>query len=292
MCRLFGMHAGNDRARATFWLLHAANSLAIQSHYEPDGTGVGTFDASGHAIVNKQPLTAWKDREFAQEAKNLKSETFLAHVRYASTGAHTQINTHPFEEDNRLFAHNGIVEGLQALDERLGELGTEPLVRGQTDSERVFALITAEIRRANGDIRAGIKAALGWIAENLPVYSLNMILTTSDELWAVRYPETHELYVLDRTSQSSGEDHALVADSRRIRTHSPELADRHVVIVATEKMTDHDDWRLLESGELIQVGEDLRVSSEIIFDEPPRHLLKLEHLDQKAAASQHPPKTA
>jgi len=30
------------------------------------------------------------------------------------------------------------------------------------------------------------------------VYSLNLILTTETDLFALRYPETHELYLLDR----------------------------------------------------------------------------------------------
>ncbi len=44
VCRLFGMSAGARRARATFWLLGAPDSLEAQSHREPDGTGLGWFD--------------------------------------------------------------------------------------------------------------------------------------------------------------------------------------------------------------------------------------------------------
>ena len=94
--------------------------------------------------------------------------TFVAHVRYASTGAHTVANTHPFELDGRLFAHNGVVRGLDAMDARLAELGAESLVAGETDSERVFALITAEVRRHCGDVVDGVEAAVGWIAGERP----------------------------------------------------------------------------------------------------------------------------
>ncbi|GAA5229016.1 class II glutamine amidotransferase [Paeniglutamicibacter antarcticus] len=192
MCRLFGLHAGHQAARATFWLLQAPNSLSLQSHYEPDGTGIGIFDKQGKALVEKQPLTAWRDHDFATEARILESTTFLAHVRYSTTGCHTVLNTHPFEQDNRIFAHNGVLGGLSVLDRRLKARGTMELVGGDTDSERMFALITAEIRLSDGDVGAGITAAVTWISENLPVYSLNLIITTSAELWAVRYPDTHE----------------------------------------------------------------------------------------------------
>ena len=37
-----------------------------------------------------------------------------------------------------------------------------------------------------------------WVAENLPVYAINLILTTPTELWALRYPDTHDLFLLRR----------------------------------------------------------------------------------------------
>jgi len=61
MCRLFGMSAGAERARATFWLLDAPDSLSVQSHREPDGTGLGWFDHEGRPQVSKQPLAAYDD---------------------------------------------------------------------------------------------------------------------------------------------------------------------------------------------------------------------------------------
>lgn len=287
MCRLFGMHAGDKPAKATFWLLQAPNSLSLQSHHEPDGTGIGTFDADGSALVNKQPLTAWRDRDFATEAKDLASTTFLAHVRYASAGDHTEVNTHPFEQDNRLFAHNGVVGGLEVLDERLEALGVGEIVLGQTDSERIFALITAEIRKAQGDVAEGIRSAVQWAAENLPIYSLNFIMTTATDLWALRYPQTHELFVLDRRTAPNVVE-PLHVHSHRIRAHSQDLAQRDVVIVSTEKMTDDQRWRLMESGELIHVRHDLDVESNVVFSQAPRTLMKLEQLGAVAAASQHP----
>ena len=288
MCRLFGLHAGAQPVKATFWLLQATNSLAVQSHYEPDGTGVGTFDPTGRGVVNKQPLSAWSDRAFAEEAKTLESTTFLAHVRYASTGDVTEVNTHPFMEDNRIFAHNGVLRGLPELQERLRALGTAQLVRGQTDSERLFALITGEIRKADEDVTAGITSAVEWMSENLPVYSLNLILTTATDLWALRYPETHDLYVLDRQPTNRESSKPLMARSSRIQAHSPALADRHLVIVATERMTDDPQWRLMEPGELLHVNQDLDIESHLAFTQRPQRMIKLDELDATAAASQHP----
>ena len=106
MCRLFGLHGGAAPVPATFWLLDAADSLSAQSHRNPDGVGIGVFEADGTPTVDKQPIAAWHDTEFTSGARDLRGTTFVAHVRYASTGGHVVANTHPFLQDGRLFAHN------------------------------------------------------------------------------------------------------------------------------------------------------------------------------------------
>ncbi len=286
MCRLFGLHAGSATATATFWLLDAPDSLAAQSHRNPDGAGIGVFDADGVPHVDKQPIAAWDDVEFASAARELTGTTFLAHVRHASTGAHTVLNTHPFEQDGRLFAHNGVVSGLADLDAHLSELGARDLVRGETDSERVFALITAEISRRGGDVAAGVIEAIGWIDANLPVYSVNFVLTTATDLWALRYPATNELWVLQRPSGGSATAGGLDARTDRIHARSDEFAARPSVILASEPMDADPGWRLMNSGELLHVGADLTVDSSTPFPDQPIHELGLADLDVTAATSQ------
>ena len=125
MCRLFGLSAAPQRVHATFWLLEAPDSLAAQSRREPDGTGLGVFDADGAPRIWKQPLAAYADEKFAYEAKQCESATFLAHIRYASTGGVEPRNTHPFTQHRRLFAHNGVIGDLPALEARLGDYASE-----------------------------------------------------------------------------------------------------------------------------------------------------------------------
>jgi predicted glutamine amidotransferase len=291
MCRLFGLHAGTGDVAATFWLIDAPDSLRTQSHRNPDGAGVGTFGPAGQPEVSKQPIAAWQDAQFAASAHDLRGTTFVAHVRYASTGAHTTANTHPFQQDGRLFAHNGVVQGLSELDRRLADLGAAGLVGGETDSERVFALITAETRRHGGDVTAGLTAAVAWIGARLPVYALNLVLITSTGLWALRYPATHELYVLDRPAggrAGTGSGQALDVASDRIHARSPHLAHQPSVVIASERMDDDPGWRLLDPGELLHVSSTLEIGSSAPFPAGPAHLLNVSDLDPAAAASQHP----
>ena len=287
MCRLFGMSAGRERVKATFWLLEAPDSLARQSRREPDGTGLGTFTAEGTPRVQKQPLAAYEDEEFGREAREVQSRTFVAHVRYASTGELTMQNTHPFEQEGRLFAHNGVIGGLAQLDEELGD--ARELVAGETDSERFFALITKETAETN-DVAEGITRAATWIADTLPVFALNLVLITDTDLFALRYPDTHELHVLDRVRGGPhGARHLEHASARgSIRVRSGDFVRAPAVIVATETMDEDPGWRELGSGELLHVDGDLKTTTTKIIDRPPRHPLTLEDLDARAAASQQP----
>lgn len=285
MCRLFGMSGGPVRLSAEFWLLDAPDSLSAQSHRDPDGTGLGIFDTKGQPVVHKAPISAFSDRAFACEARRERSRTFLAHIRFATTGALTIANTHPFEQDGRLFAHNGMLGDLARLDRELAD--DLALVKGQTDSERLFALITRETRRHNGNVQAGIVAATRWVADQLPVYSLNLILTTDSELFALRYPETHALYVLERAPGGCRGDQPLHhRSSLGTRVQSGDAAQRPVVVVASEWMDDDPAWRALSSGELLHVNADLESSSTIVLPETPAHPLNPSDLDHEQLASQ------
>lgn len=287
MCRLFGLHAGSA-VRATFWLLDAPDSLAAQSHRNPDGAGIGVFEPGGAPVVDKAPIAAWDDRDFATAARTRTSATFIAHVRYASAGGNTLANTHPFTQDARIFAHNGAVTGLPTVDQRLDELGVRDLVGGETDSERIFALITGETRARAGDVDAGLVAALTWLTDTVPIYALNIILAGPDRLWALRYPDTHELHVLSRLPGGHRGDAGLRARSPRIRAESDDLSAQPSVVVASERLDDDPGWRSVQPGELLRVNADLTMTTSFPLPEQPRHRLTLADLDPEAAASQHP----
>ncbi|OBH25617.1 class II glutamine amidotransferase [Mycobacterium sp. E1715] len=287
MCRLFGLHAGTDVCTATFWLLDAPDSLAEQSRRNPDGTGVGVFDERGRPQLDKQPMAAWEDAAFATEAHDLTGTTFIAHVRYATTGSLDVRNTHPFLQDGRIFAHNGVVEGLDVLDDRLREVGTGDLVLGDTDSERVFALITASIRALDGDVTAGLTDAMRWLAANAPIYAVNVLLSTATDMWALRYPDTHELYILDRSDDAAIQAPAFDMRTSRIHARSEHLCTRSSVVFATERMDDDPRWRLLEPGELVHVDATLRVDRRLILPSPPAHLLRRAELSAPVQEAQH-----
>ena len=47
------------------------------------------------------------------------------------------------------------------------------------------------------------------------------------------------------------------------------------VVVASEELDGESGWRMLEAGELVHVGADLRVQSAVVLPEPPARLVPL-----------------
>ena len=279
MCRLFGLTAGTARVTATFWLLDAPDSLEDQSHRNVDGTGIGFFDSTGQPLVDKQPEPAYQDEEFIHDALRAESTTFVAHVRWATAGGRTIQNTHPFVMHGRVMAHNGGFSELAQLEEQLGSYAH--LVLGDTDSERYFALITQQTDAHGGDVGAGIEAAARWIAARLPVSSLNTIVITGGELWALRYPATHALHILERPAPELGHREYVEGEAGlhvRSDTSSFHVADLHTipsVVIASEELDGEDGWRMLAPGELVHVRPDLSVQSAVVIPEPPAHLVPI-----------------
>jgi predicted glutamine amidotransferase len=295
MCRLFGLTSGTARVRATFWLLDAPDSLEAQSHRNVDGSGIGFFDPAGEPVVDKQPEPAFSDQEFIHEAREASSSTFVAHVRWATAGGRTIQNTHPFTMGGRIMAHNGGFGELPRLDEQLGSYAG--LVLGDTDSERYFALITQQIDVHGGDVGAGIAAAAGWIAANLPVSSLNTVVVAPGELWALRYPDQHALHILQRPpgrdkaaagnpgphvpqqppggGQAAAGDAGLHVRSATSSVHVPGLGEAASVVVASERLDGEDGWRMLAPGELVHVRADLSVDCGVVLSRPPARLVPL-----------------
>ena len=268
MCRLFGLTAGGNRVRATFWLLDAPDSLEVQSHRNVDGAGLGYFGPDGGLVLDKQPEAAFRDQEFQRAARRADSSAFVAHVRWATAGGRTVRNTHPFGMKGRVMAHNGGFGSLAQLEAELGPYAD--LVLGDTDSERYFALITKETDAHGGDVGAGIAAAASWIAAHLPVSSLNVIVAAPGELWALRYPDQHALHILGRSA--GPELHVRSATSS---VQVPDLADAASVVIASEELDGERGWRMLAPGELVHVRRDLGVESWMAVPEPPAHLVPL-----------------
>lgn len=244
MCRLFGMLASEPVA-ARFWLLSASDSMLHQSHRNPDGTGLAHY--VGHRpVLEKHPIAAHQNREFAAEARQVRSHLFVAHVRHATQGEPRLENTQPFARDSLVFAHNGNIDGLEDLPVSVGPF------EGGTDSERYFALLRYHISNAP-DTLTGIQEAVSRVMENCAYTSLNFLLADSDSLYALRLPGLEGLHV----RRLEAEEEFRVQSSYGTRTES---SHHHgTILFASEEVDSAPSWRELEPGTLAVAHRDLRL---------------------------------
>jgi glutamine amidotransferase len=231
---------------ARFWLLNAPDSVVDQSHRNPDGTGLAYYDEDFRANVDKQPLAAHQDQEFASEAHHVRSHLFVAHVRHATQGKVSQENTQPFVHAGLIFAHNGNVEDLEHLLFPVGPLC------GDTDSERYFAILRHHVWEASDNL-AGIQRTVAWISENCDYTSLNFLLADGESLYALRSVGNEDLWI---RRLEAGED--LLGPSS-YGTRAETSLGQGAVLFASEKLDYAPSWEKLEPSTLAVAHRDLRL---------------------------------
>ena len=119
-----------------------------------------------------------------------------------------------------------------------------------------------------------------WAAENLPAVCDQPVLITEDELWALRYPETHPLYVLERGRKPL--DHK---SSHGTHVHSGRARQAD----GRPRQRAHGRRPGLARAEPANCSTSARSSSStrrVILPQPPAKLLRLQDLGQRAQASQ------
>ena len=269
MCRMLAVYAGTQSVSARYWLLGAPDDLEDQGRMNPDGAGIGWFDEDGTLRIDRAPIEALDDPAFARDAREVGSRAVIAHVRHSSGTPRRFHNTMPFGRDGRLFAHNGALGDLPAVEALAGPWSQG--LAGDTDSERYLALICRRVAEA-GSLSAGLAAAATELSRSVPILSLNCVMATPDELVALRYPETDTLWLLVRPAgtglSGSGSDGPIRVDGDRV-------AAPHVV-VASEPLDREPGWRLLEPGELIHVDSRLHITSDRPLTGPPAQTLSIQ----------------
>ncbi|MCB9669359.1 MAG: class II glutamine amidotransferase [Alphaproteobacteria bacterium] len=165
MCRLFGFRSAVP-SKAHRSLVVAENALGAQSHLHPDGWGIGWFEDE-EAYVIKSANAAHACDRFRKASTVLTSHTFLVHVRRATVGVTDHLNAHPFRHGRWLFAHNGTLFDFPTVAPWLASQTLErfqPLILGETDSERLFYFILSRLVEAGGSRTGRDPTAAGLVA--------------------------------------------------------------------------------------------------------------------------------
>lgn len=156
MCRIFGFRSV-IQSQVHRSLVSADNALMQQSDRHPDGWGVAYYNAGAPHVI-KSVSTAMEDQLFQRVSGIVASETVLAHLRKATQGSLSIINTHPFQYGHWMFVHNGNLAGFAEIRDKLVAL-VPPVLRrfilGDSDSEVLFYLLLGHMARRHELHRVG-----------------------------------------------------------------------------------------------------------------------------------------
>lgn len=279
MCR-FTFYMGEPIALADL-VTRPENSLIHQSTHarerpEPlngDGFGIAWYVPDDPVPARFRSLTpAWNNANLAELARVTRSRTIMAHVRAATSGRYdvAEDNCHPFGCGPFTFMHNGDVPQFsrirRPLMDGLSDAGFAS-VRGNTDSEHLFALVMEHLRGHEQDstcdllaeaLARGIRRLLELIREHAPASHayLNLVLSDGRNAAACRYstdPDySNSLYLSCGSRYRCTGGRCYMAD--------PEGAGQ-AVLISSEPLNEGPRWQEVPPNRFVTVSETLSVTS-------------------------------
>ena len=215
-----------------------------------DGFGLGWYadDTAAPPFVYRNPLPIWNDQNLPDLCRYVRSPNILANLRSATGEMPVEMsNCQPFAYQQMMFIHNGLIENFytslyRPIREQLCDVAYR-IIKGQTDSEHIFALLVHYLETQPGiDLAEALQqtiAQLADMAHKAGVHlSANIILSTDQRLVALRF------------------DNQQQAPSLYLLKHSKRFPAS--VILASEPLFE-GDWQPYPPSELISVEADLKI---------------------------------
>lgn len=274
MCRLFGFRSVIP-SQVHRSLLAADNALHKQSERHPDGWGVAYY-VDGAPHVTKSAAGAMDDALFRRVSGIVSSETVVAHIRKATQGSMTVLNSHPFQYGRWVMAHNGDVPRFPEVREAL-DMAIAPRLRrfilGDTDSERVFFLFLTELSKY-GELggRLGVEEVAKSLRDTVALVrriadvggdsgrALLTLLVTNGQVMAAHHGGK-ELYYSTWKRRCADRD---VCPSLSNVCEAASLTG-HVnhMLIASEPLQGENVWEPLAEGDIIGVDWRMRLVREV-----------------------------
>ncbi len=270
MCELFAL-SSNKAVRISFtW-----RGFRKRGRIHREGWGVAWYLDGGLAGLVKEPKPAPESPIARLMAQGIKSRIVVSHVRWASQGDISYVNTHPFVrrlwDRDWVFAHNGTLLGLDENSDY--ELKwCHPI--GETDSEHAFCYILEELSSLQDRGLGNLAAKLWELADRIGRRGkFNFLLSNGEYLFAFMN-RRGTLHYLLRHPPHRGVVRLLDKDYE-VRLEELKSQDEYAAIVATEPLTD-EEWNPMNPGTLyvFRNGDLLLI---VERSEPKLVLDKLEH---------------
>lgn len=223
-----------------------------EGEFNPHGWGIGWYlkatNGKRAASLIKQPIPAYKSRiALTLPRLSIESQVIISHVRYA-TSEINYLNTHPFirriwsvgQHDEWIFAHNGVLDGVESLPQRFNPLGT-------TDSEAAFCYIMENLE-GTGTIR-GLFTKLHQLLNELSDYgTLNVLMSNGRYVFAYSHYPGKGMWLLRRHPPHKGRAR-LLDDDFEVSIGDIKAENEYAYLVATRKLT-NENWERLEKKRL------------------------------------------
>ena len=190
MCRVFGCVAP-EPVSIRHELLEADNPVIRPADHDDSGWGMAVYERAegGAPALFRFPEMASGDAD-TERAAGATGRIFNVHVRRATHGGLTLVNTHPFVLGNYSFGHNGTV----SAHSRLVEPGVQAPT-GETDSEAVFNYLMRYFDPA--DVPGALRRAMSAVVARSAFSDLNFVFSDGERLYAYRLGDC-ELHWLAR----------------------------------------------------------------------------------------------
>jgi len=274
MCELFGL-SSNKAVRVNFsW-----RGFRKRGRIHRDGWGVAWYLNEGLAGLVKEPKPAPESPIARLMVQGVRSRIIVSHVRWASKGGISYVNTHPFVrrlwDRDWVFAHNGTVSGIIEEPEYRLEW-CHPV--GETDSEHAFCYILEKLSGLRDRDLEGLAVRLWGLAEEIGRYGkFNFLLSNGEYLFAYMN-RRGTLHYLLRHPPHQGLI-KLLDEDYEVRLEELKTHDEYAAIVATKPLTD-EEWRPMNpgvlyvfyNGDLLLIVE--RRGPKLVLDELEHRVLK------------------
>ena len=266
-------------------LLKPTNSLINQSHdaeemsqtLNGDGFGLGWYV---HHISEKPGLfrsisPAWNNENLLYNAPLIQTDCMFAHIRAASEGAISEANSHPFHYEQFLMMHNGVVPNFSKIKRRLLSLLDDELflwIKGQTDSEHVFALLMQHLKDLRGSapaisteqIKQGFRQTFDVVRAltqeagiDHEVSTFNMMITDGYRIFGTRYSSNPEKETRTLYYSTGSKFECQDGFSTMVQDESGDKA----VLIVSEKLNDNkEEWTPIPANHFIAVESDMEIS--------------------------------
>ena len=165
-----------------------------EARLNADGFGFGWYTHEQRPVRYVNILPIWSDNNLAALGQSLHSAVWLANVRSATPGQETSLtNTQPFIHDRLMFLHNGYLEGFnQGVRKRFHEFLEPDIqagIRGNTDSEYLFALLRQTLAECDGQLMGCLKEGFELLERILvgKAALLNVVLYNGERIIACKH---------------------------------------------------------------------------------------------------------